>query len=146
MRPALPMARREGRPRGRANQPMKYARAPFWTGIAAAAGASVLLAGCKPAAQGSGKPGAGGELYQPQLTPHFQAGEAFKYEATASLDSDMRVIVLNQDAGAGAAPANVSGGAAAAQPMANVAKEEHESYAVQMVADGLARSVYPNAT
>jgi hypothetical protein len=127
---------------------MKSVRAQFWTGITAAACASALLAGCKPAAQGSGK--AGGGLYQPQLTPHFQAGEAFKYEATASLDSNMRVIVLNPDAGAGAATANVSGGApttaTTAQPTANVAKEEHESYAVQLEADGLARSVYPNGT
>jgi len=119
---------------------MKSARAKIWTGITAAACASTLLGGCKPGGQGSGNAGSG--LYQPQLTPHFQAGEAFKYEATASLDSTMQVIVSNPDAGAGTAAANVSGGAAAA----NVAKQEHESYAVQLVADGLARSVYPNGT
>ena len=124
---------------------MKSASAPSWRAFTAAACALALLAGCKPATSASGKGGTGDGLYQPELTPRFLEGEAFNYEATAALDNTMQVIVTKPDAATGTAAANVSGGATA-QTTTNVVKSEHDSYAVQLVADGLARSVYPNGS
>jgi hypothetical protein len=115
-----------------------------------AMGAALCLSGCKPAAKPAGTApvaAASSGQYTPQLTPRFTAGESFAYHATASLDNDMRVIVLQQqDAAAGNATDGKAAGNSTPQVTENVVKQTHESYAVELVADGLAKTVYPNGT
>jgi hypothetical protein len=158
------MNRRAGPSREARDQPMKLSRAPWAAGIttALALGAMAGLGGCKPAAAISGETTgstqaatSGPPLYRPQLTPRFKAGEVFEYHATSSLDNNMRVIVLKQEqvapvAAAGVVPSANSSGNGSSSPTSqvteHVADQNHDTYAVNLVAGALARAVYPNGT